>query len=148
MTTSILPILKSKPQRLFSIAPGATVQDAVLMMNEHKIGCTLVLDGGKLAGIFTERDILTRVVAAGLDPKTTLVKTVMTSAVRTVTPATSIDEVMTLMFEKNIRHIPVLDGETIVTLISIGDVNRWTVLMHKAEAEALRNYVTGGFPAS
>lgn len=147
MTTSILPILKSKPEHLYSVSPTETVQDAVLVMNQHKIGCTVVMEGATLVGIFTERDILARVVAAGLDPKATLVKTVMTSPVRTVTPSTSIDEVMTLMFEKNIRHIPVVDGGKVVTLISIGDVNRWMVQLHKAEAEALRNYVTGGFPA-
>jgi len=71
---------------------------------------------------------------------------VMTSPVRTVTPSTAIDEVMSLMFEKNIRHIPVIEDSRVVSLISIGDVNRWMVQMHKAEAEALRNYVTGGFP--
>jgi len=147
MTTPILSILKSKPERLVSVSPSETVQEAVAVMNQHKIGCTVVLEDGALAGIFTERDILARVVAGGLDPKTTLVRTVMTSPVQTVTPSTSIDDVMALMFEKRIRHIPVMDDGKIVTLISIGDVNRWTVLVHKAEAEALRNYVTGGFPA-
>jgi CBS domain-containing protein len=121
-------------------------QSAVLVMNQHKIGCTIVLEDDALVGIFTERDILARVVAAGLDPKTTSVRDVMTSPVRTVTAATAVDEVMSLMFEKNIRHIPVTENGRVVSLISIGDVNRWMVQMHKAEAEALRNYVTGGFP--
>lgn len=147
MTTPILSILKSKPERLISVAPSDTVQSAVLVMNEHKIGCTIVLEGDSLVGIFTERDILSRVVGAGLDPKSTLVRDVMTSPVRTVSPSTDIDEVMALMFEKNIRHIPVAEDGKVATLISIGDVNRWMVQMHKAEAEALRNYVTGGFPA-
>ena len=143
MSTSIQSILKSKPEQVISVSPTATVQDAVLTMNEHGIGCTVVTEDGTLVGIFTERDILRRVVAPGLDPKTTLVKSVMTSSVRTVTPSTSIDEVMSLMFEKKIRHIPVEEGGRIVTLISIGDVNRWMVLLHKAEAEALRSYVSG-----
>jgi CBS domain-containing protein len=116
-------------------------------MNEHKIGCTVVIENESLVGIFTERDILTRVVAAGRDPKATLVRDVMTSPVRTVTLATDIDEVMSMMFEKKIRHIPVAEDGKVVTLFSIGDVNRWMVQLHKAEAEALRNYVTGGFPA-
>ena len=147
MSTPILSILKSKPERLIHVSPQDTVQDAVHVMNKHKIGCTIVLEDGALVGIFTERDILARVVAGGLDPKTTLVRSVMTSPVRTVTPSTAIDEVMSLMFEKNIRHIPVIEDSRVVSLISIGDVNRWMVQMHKAEAEALRNYVTGGFPA-
>ncbi|HUG10870.1 MAG TPA: CBS domain-containing protein [Opitutaceae bacterium] len=147
MSTPILSILKSKPERLVYVSPTETVQAAVLVMNQHKIGCTIVLDDGALVGIFTERDILARVVASGLDPKSTLVRAVMTSPVRTVTPSTSVDEVMALMFEKNIRHIPVTENGKVVSLISIGDVNRWMVLLHKAEAEALRNYVTGGFPA-
>lgn len=147
MSTPILSILKSKPERLIHVSPQVTVHGAVQVMNQHKIGCTLVLEDGALVGIFTERDILARVVAGGLDPKTTLVRSVMTTPVRTVTPSTAIDEVMSLMFEKNIRHIPVVEDGKVVSLISIGDVNRWMVQMHKAEAEALRNYVTGGFPA-
>lgn len=147
MSTPILSILKSKPERLIHVSSSEAVQGAVHVMNQHKIGCTLVIDEGTLVGIFTERDILARVVAGGLDPKTTLVRSVMTSPVTTVTPSTSIDEVMSLMFERNIRHIPVLEQERVVSLISIGDVNRWMVQIHKAEAEALRNYVTGGFPA-
>lgn len=147
MSTPIHCILKSKPERLIHISPSETVEAAVNVMNQHKIGCTIVLEEGALVGIFTERDILARVVAGGLDPKTTLVRNVMTSPVMTVTRSTSIDDVMSLMFEKNIRHIPVLEEDRVVSLISIGDVNRWMVLLHKAEAEALRNYVTGGFPA-
>jgi CBS domain-containing protein len=146
MSTPILSILKSKPERLIHVSSSETVQGAVQVMNQHKLGCTLVLDDDALVGIFTERDILARVFAGGLDPKTTLVRAVMTSPVRTVTPSTAIDEVMSLMFEKNIRHIPVVEETRVVSLISIGDVNRWMVQMHKAEAEALRNYVTGGFP--
>ena len=147
MSTPIQSILQSKPESLFSVAPAETVQDAVVMMNEHKIGCTVVVENGALVGIFTERDILARVVAAGLDPKTTPIRAVMTSTVLTVTPSTTIDEVMELMLEKKIRHIPVAVDGQVVTLISIGDVNRWMVQMHKAEAEALRNYVTGGLHA-
>jgi len=147
MSTPILSILKSKPENLFHVAPGDTVHDAVQLMNSHKIGCTLVLEDGRLAGIFTERDILRRVVAAGVDPKTTLVSAVMTTSVLTVTPATTIDDVMALMFEKKIRHIPVEEEGKVVSMISIGDVNHWMVEVHKAEAEALRNYVSGGFPA-
>jgi len=147
MSTPILSILKSKPERLIHVSPSETVQAAVLVMNQHKIGCTIVLEDGALVGIFTERDILARVVAYGLDPKATLVRDVMTSPVKTVTPSTTIDDVMSLMFEKNIRHIPVVEDGKIGALISIGDVNRWMVQIHKAEAEALRNYVTGGFPA-
>jgi CBS domain-containing protein len=146
MSTPILSILKSKPERLIYVSPSETVQSAVLVMNQHKIGCTIVLEDDALVGIFTERDILARVVAEGLDPKTTSVREVMTSPVRTVTAATAVDEVMSLMFEKNIRHIPVTESDKVVSLISIGDVNRWMVQIHKAEAEALRSSVTGGFP--
>jgi CBS domain-containing protein len=147
MSTPIQTILSSKPTRLISVPPTATVQDAVLAMNQHATGCTMVIDNGALVGIFTERDILRRVVGAGLDPKAILVKDVMTSPVRTVSPSTPVDDVMSMMFEKKIRHIPVEQDGRIVTLISIGDLNRWMVLIHKAEAEALRNYVAGGLSA-
>jgi CBS domain-containing protein len=146
MSTPILSILKSKPERLIYVSPSETVQSAVLVMNQLKIGCTIVLEDDALVGIHTERDILARVVAGCLVPKTTSLLVVMTSPVRTVTAATAVDEVMSLMFEKNIRHIPVTESDKVVSLISIGDVNRWMVQIHKAEAEALRSYVTGGFP--
>ena len=115
-------------------------------MNRHKVGAVLIMDGGRLAGIFTERDVLSRVVVAGLDPKTTPMERVMTREPITVASTTTIEEVMALFTNKRFRHLPVVDGGRLVGLISIGDILRWMVDMHRHEAEQLKQYISGGYP--
>ena len=127
-----------------SVPVGVSVSEAVKEMNRHKIGCVLVMDGAALAGIFTERDVLTRVVAADLDPKQTPVARVMTPNVLTVAPETTVQQIMDLFAEKRCRHMPVVQNGAIIGLISIGDVSRWVASAHRAEAETLRQYISGG----
>lgn len=127
-----------------SVPVGVSVSDAVKEMNSHKIGCVLVMDGAALAGIFTERDVLTRVIAADLDPKQTPVALVMTPNVLTVAPETTVQQMMDLFAEKRCRHMPVVQNGAIIGLISIGDVSRWVASAHRAEAETLRQYISGG----
>ena len=124
-----------------------TISDAVAEMNRHRVGSVLVLDAGRLVGIFTERDVLRRVVGAGVDPKRTLVADVMTSGVITISSEVSIEETMVLFTEKRCRHLPVLDNGKLVGAISIGDITRWMADAHRAEAEHLKNYITTGFSA-
>lgn len=116
-------------------------------MNRHRVGSVLVLDGGRLVGIFTERDVLRRVVGAGVDPKRSQVSEVMTADVITISPEATIEETMVLFTEKRCRHLPVLDGGQLVGAISIGDITRWMADAHQAEAEHLKNYITSGFSA-
>jgi len=146
MKTPISALLQAKSPVLHSIAPTATVQEAVALMNAHKIGCVVVLDGEKLAGIFTERDLLTRVVARGLDPRASTVAAVMTADLRTITPDTPLDQAMTLISEKRVRHLPVVENDRVIGLVSIGDVNKWAVDHLRFETESLRSYVAGGYP--
>lgn len=136
-------LLNRKGSALFSVASSVSVADAVRVMNEHKIGSIVVLDGQRLVGIFTERDVLTRVVAAGRIPQVTRVNDVMTGNVYTISPETTIEEVMELITNKRCRHLPVLDDGVLVGLISIGDVMRWLIDAHRAEAESLRHYISG-----
>lgn len=124
-----------------------TVAEAVAEMNRNRVGSVLVLDNGKLAGIFTERDVLRRVVGAGLDPTRTLVADVMTAGVQTITPEVTIEETMQLFTEKRFRHLPVVENGKLCGTISIGDVTRWMSDHHRAEAEYLKNYITTGFSA-
>jgi CBS domain-containing protein len=105
-----------------------------------------VIDGGRLVGIFTERDVLRRVVGAGLDPNSALVADVMTASVMTISPDVSVEETMIIFTEKRCRHLPVLDNGRLVGTISIGDITRWMADAHRAEAEHLKNYIAGGFP--
>lgn len=144
MNVSISHLLEGKSRVLHTVPVTVTVTQAVQEMNRHRIGAILVMEGPKLAGIFTERDVLTRVVAAGLDPLTTPVVRVMTSSVLSVLPETTVQQVMDIFAEKRCRHLPVMDAGELVGLISIGDVSRWMANQHRAEAESLRSYIAGG----
>lgn len=146
MTTPISALLERKGSVVFSIAPTLSIFDAVAEMNRHRIGAIVILDGDRLVGIFTERDVLRRVVGAGLDPRTALVADVMTAGVITVTPETTVEQAMTIFTEKRCRHLPVVNGSQMLGVISIGDITRWIADSHRAEAEHLKNYITGGFP--
>ncbi len=129
---------------MHTVAAGVTVFEAVEKMNQHRIGAMLVQDGPRLAGIFTERDALTRVIASSLDPKTTPLAKVMTTNVLTVGPEATVQQVMDIFVEKRCRHLPVIQDGKLMGVISIGDVSRWVANMHRAEAESLRQYIAGG----
>jgi CBS domain-containing protein len=144
MNTSLATLLKHKGGVIRTVPVSVSVAEAVQEMNRHKIGCVLVMDGEQLAGIFTERDILRRVVAADLDPKTTPVTRVMTGQVLTVGPETTVQQMMDLFTEKRCRHMPVVQDGRVAGLVSIGDVSRWVASAHRAEAESLRQYISGG----
>jgi CBS domain-containing protein len=146
MNTPISAILERKGSTVFSIAPSATIADAVAEMNRHRVGSILVLDDGRLVGIFTERDVLRRVVGAGLDPKRALVADVMTSGVLTITRDATMEDTMKIFTEKRCRHLPVVENGRLLGTVSIGDITRWMADHHRAEAEQLKNYITGGFP--
>lgn len=129
---------------MHAVPVTVTVFEAVEAMNRHRIGAMLVMDGARLAGIFTERDVLTRVIAASLDPKTTPVSKVMSADVITIAPEATVQQVMDIFAEKRCRHLPVIQNDKLVGLISIGDVSRWVANAHRAEAESLRQYIAGG----
>ena len=146
MNVPISALLQRKGSAVHSIAPHLSIYDAVAEMNRLRIGAIVVLENGKLAGIFTERDVLRRVVGAGVDPRTVGVAEVMTRDVMTVAPETTVEEVAALFTEKRCRHLPVVSKGNLIGLISIGDISRWVADAHQAEAEHLRNYIAGGLP--
>ena len=144
MNTPISALLERKGSAVHSVSPTLSVYDAVAEMNRHRIGAIVVLDGARLVGIFTERDVLRRVVGAGLDPQRALVADVMSAGVITIAPEATVEQAMNIFTEKRCRHLPVLNGGTLLGVISIGDVTRWMADTNRAEAEHLRNYITGG----
>lgn len=146
MNTPVAVLLGRKGSAVTTVAAAETIAGAVHVMNEKKIGSVLVIEHDHLIGIFTERDVLSRVVAAGRDPKTTLVKEVMTGDLETITPATTLGEVMELFNRRHCRHLPVVTNGELQGLVSIGDVSRWLAETHRAEAEHLRQYIAGGYP--
>ena len=147
MNIPVSVLLERKGPAVHAIAPTLSIFDAVAEMNRHRIGAILVVDGARLVGIFTERDVLRRVVGAGLDPRRALVTDVMTADVLTIRPDSTLDETTAIFTEKRCRHLPVVDGGKLIGLISIGDITRWIGEASRAEAEHLKNYISGGFPS-
>ena len=147
MTTRVADILRHKGSRVVTTAPTATVYDAIATMVEHNVGSILITDGGALAGIFTERDYLRRIILQGRTSKTTHIEEVMTADVIRAAPHATLEECMSAMTEKRCRHLPVLDNGTLVGIISLGDCVK--ALLNEAEARVqnLTEYITGQYPA-
>lgn len=143
---SVTVILKEKPSAVFTVPKEASVADAVIGMNQHRIGSIMVVDQGRAVGIFTERDVLTRVVSANIDPRNVRVRDVMTAKFSSITAATSVEDAMQIMTDKRVRHLPVMEGNTVIGMISIGDVTRWLLKANELEAENLRKYVFAEYP--
>ncbi|HEU4698580.1 MAG TPA: CBS domain-containing protein [Gemmatimonadales bacterium] len=138
---TVRDLLLHKGGELASIAPTASALAAAQQMNDRRIGSLLVLEGDTLAGIFTERDILRRVVAAGRDPAATPVREVMTSPVLTCVPETSLDECAAIMTTHRIRHLPVAGGQGLQGMVSIGDVLAFQVREHEATIQYMNSYM-------
>jgi CBS domain-containing protein len=145
MNASVSILLERKGSAVHTLAPAASVAEAVQLMNKARISSVIITQQDRLAGIFTERDVLRRVVGENLDPKSTPVSTVMSAGVATITPTTSIEEALEIFNTRGCRHLPVLDGDRIAGLISVGDISRWLSEVYRAEAEQLKNYISGGF---
>jgi CBS domain-containing protein len=138
---------KARGTSTMSVRPDITVAAAVEVLNHHQIGSVLVMDGARLVGIFTERDILRRVVGERRDPATTRVSDVMTRDLVVMRPSSSVVDAMRVISEKRIRHVPVVDGTTVVGVVSQGDLNHWLVRNREGQIQDLVDYVTGRYPA-
>ena len=145
MKVTVSRLLAEKIHHIYSINVYATVRDAVKEMNHQGVGSIIVLDEGKLAGIFTERDVLRRVVVPGLPADTTLVSEVMTKEVDTFHPDVTVEEAMAHMNKFRHRHVPVMRGDLILGLVSIGDITRWISRNYENEAQNLLSYFTGTY---
>ena len=143
--TSISTLLGQKAAALFTVSPNVTIAEAVSEMNRRKVGSVLVLEDGRLAGIFTERDVLTRVVACDVDPKQHTVAEAMTRDPMTIAASATVEEVLAIFTSRRFRHLPVMEGDRVVGLISIGDVSRWISEAYRHEAQQLKQYIAGGY---
>jgi len=147
MDTPVAALVERKGTAVHAVASTITVAEAVAEMNMKRIGCIVIIDAGRIAGIFTERDVLRRIVGESRDPKTTRLAEVMTRDVHTIPPETTVEETMVFFAEKRCRHIPIVSHGELRGLISIGDISRWMADTNKAEADHLKNYISGGFPS-
>jgi CBS domain-containing protein len=141
--TRIADVLRQKSHGIATVPPETTVLEAARIMTSRGIGSVIVIeDGDVLAGIFTERDVLRRVVAEALDPAQTPVRDVMTARpLLTCSPAQSLDECRALMSARRIRHLPIVDGVRLVGMITSGDLLAWQLLDQRVTIQQLESFV-------
>ncbi|OGA39156.1 MAG: histidine kinase [Betaproteobacteria bacterium RIFCSPLOWO2_12_FULL_62_13] len=138
---TVRQVLQSKGSTIFSIAPEASVFEALKLMAEKEIGALLVIEGGKLAGIISERDYARKVILHGKFSHDILVRDIMTEKVVTVHPSQTVDECMTLVTNKRVRHLPVMDGEKLVGVVSIGDLVKEVITEQEQTIKQLEFYI-------
>jgi CBS domain-containing protein len=141
---SVKSILENKGCSIFSIQPDQTVYDALKILADKDIGAVLVKDGEKLVGIFSERDYARKLILKGFFSKESMVRDVMTKELFVVSPDTDVFECMEMMTEKHIRHLPVIENNKLIGLVSIGDIVN--AIMHSQESmiKNLEGYISGG----
>jgi CBS domain-containing protein len=142
--STVRDMIRKKATTIFSVTPDATVLDALRIMETQNIGALMVIRGGKVEGILSERDIVRKVELAGKTARDTLVSEIMTTKVVYIEAGQQLEECMALMIDKNIRHLPVYDGNELVGLISVRDVMKEMVDVQKFMISQLEHYITGG----
>jgi CBS domain-containing protein len=143
---TIESVLKLKGRQVLSVAPTATVYEAIEKMSEKGVGALLVMSEGNLTGIISERDYARKVILKDRSSKQTQVREIMTSPVITVTPEDTVEECMRIVTENRIRHLPVVDRDRVIGVISIGDLVNWTITAHEETIGHLKSYIAGQYP--
>lgn len=134
---------EKKYKEIISIASNRPVFDALVIMAEYKIGALVVIDDDKLVGVFSERDYAREVILKGRSSKNTQVSEVMTSKVLVAQPSDSVEYAMSLMSDKRIRHLPVIEDDQVIGVLSIGDLVKETIAYQKELIRQLENYIQG-----
>lgn len=143
MEKTVARLLEAKGPGVWSIRPDATVYEALEMLAEKGIGALLVIEGDELVGILSERDYARRVILRGKESRSTAVREIMTEHVHTVGKDTTTAECMEMMTNQRIRHLPVVEGGSVVGLVSIGDVVRSVIEEQRFLIQQLESYITG-----
>ncbi len=136
-------ILKQKGHQVYTISPEATVFEAIQLMAERNVGALLVMAEEKLVGVISERDYTRKVALKGKSSRETKVREIISSPIVAATPDHSVEECMRLMTGNRVRHLPVLEGEKLVGVVSIGDLVNWTISAQDAAIEQLKSYIAG-----
>ena len=140
-------LLHHKGSAVWSVSPDSSVFDAIKLMAEKNIGALPVLSAGKLVGIVTERDYTRKVALQGKSSKDTHVREIIANQVVCVAPDDSVEECMRLMTENRVRHLPVVENEKLLGIISIGDLVNWIISSQNSAIEQMEQYIAGGVPA-
>jgi len=137
---------KKRARTVWSIGPEATVYQAIEMMSLKEIGALAVTSGGLLVGIVSERDYARKVILMGRNSHDTHVREIMTTPVLFVTQDKSLDDCMRLMTSRRVRHLPVMEGDNVVGIVSIGDIVDWMLASQEQTIHHLQNYIAGAYP--
>jgi CBS domain-containing protein len=146
ITGTIGAVLKRKGSQIWFVTPDKTVYEAIERMADKAVGALLVISEGKLVGVISERDYARKVILKGRSSRTTLVKEIMTSSVISVTSGQTVDECMDIMTRNRIRHLPIIEDEKVLGVISIGDLVKWIVSEQEETIEHLQNYISSRYP--
>jgi CBS domain-containing protein len=146
MSDPVGSVLKQKGHQVWSIPPDASVYEAIALMSARRIGALLVMQDDRLEGIVSERDYARKVILKGKASKHTRVEEIMTRTVVTVDPECRVDDCMRIMTKNRIRHLPVVDGDKVVGVLSIGDLVKWIINEQEETIHHLENFITGKYP--
>ena len=146
MQATVNAILKEKGTRVWTIPGDATVFEAIQLMAARNIGALVVVSDRNIEGIFTERDYTRKVALYGKSSKDTLVSDILSPNLVVATPDSTVEECMRLMTENRVRHLPVLAGDELAGIVSIGDLVNWTINTQSVEILQLHNYISGQYP--
>ena len=138
-------ILGQKRSEIFSVSPDQTVFEAIELLEQKNVGALLVMQGGKLVGMVSERDYTRKVVLKGKRSREAKVSEIMSTDLKLVNPQEGVEACLRLMTDKRIRHLPVMEGERVIGIISIGDLVKWVIASQSAAIAHLENYISGGY---
>jgi CBS domain-containing protein len=146
LTDTASAVLKQKGQDVCSVPPDVWVYDAIEMMADKHVGALLVIHEGRLVGIISERDYARKVILEGKSSKQTRVLEIMTSPAISVAPERTVEDCMRIMTNNHIRHLPIVENEKVLGVVSIGDLVKWIISAHEETIQHLQHYIAGGYP--